>query len=128
MTSPWSPATIVLIGGQADVRATRAEGLRRQGYQVLTAAHGREAEAIGQRLGLTSLDLVILDLSWTDDPQGGEGYTLVQRWGAKAPHLPFILIGDDRMPSWFDLPVVWWLATPLTPDTLLLAVRDSLGS
>jgi hypothetical protein len=26
------------IGDQADVRATRAEGLRLQGYQVLTAA------------------------------------------------------------------------------------------
>ena len=128
MSSPRLPATILLIGAPADVRATRAEGLRQQGYQVLSAAHAREAEALGQRLSLTYLDLVILDLSWTDDPEVGEGYTLVQRWGADTPHLPFILIGDDRLPSWFDPPVVWWLATPLTPDTLLIAVRDSLGS
>jgi CheY-like chemotaxis protein len=127
MSSPRVPGTILLIGAPAEVQATRAEALRRQGYQVLTAAHGREAEAIGQRLGLQSLDLVILDLSWTDDPQVCEGYTLVQRWGADALHLPFILIGDDRLPSWFDPPVVWWLATPLAPDTLLMAVRDSLG-
>jgi DNA-binding NtrC family response regulator len=128
MTSPGSHATILLIGAPAAVRATRAEALRRQGYQVLTAAHGREAEALGQRLGLKSFDLVILDLSWTDGPEVGEGYSLVPHWGASAPHLPFILISDDRLPSWFDPPVVWWLATPLAPDTLLTAVRDSLGS
>jgi DNA-binding response OmpR family regulator len=128
MTSSWLQATIVLIGAPVDVRATRAEGLRQQGYQVLTATHGREAEALGQRLGLTSFDLVILDLSGTDAPQVRESYTLVQRWGANAPQLPFILISDDRLPSWFDPPVVWWLATPLAPDTLLMAVRDSLGS
>jgi CheY-like chemotaxis protein len=127
MSSPRVHGTILLIGDQDAVQATRAEELRRQGYRVLTAAHGLEVEAIGQRLGLTSLDLVILDLSWTDDPQVSEGYTLVQRWGADAPHLPFILSGDDRIPSWFDPPVVWWLATPLALDTLLMAVRDILG-
>jgi CheY-like chemotaxis protein len=127
MSSPRVHGTILLIGDQDAVQATRAEELRRQGYRVLTAAHGLEVETIGQRLGLTSLDLVILDLSWTDDPQVSEGYTLVQRWGADAPHLPFTLIGDDRMPSWFDPPVVWWLATPLALDTLLMAVRDILG-
>jgi DNA-binding NtrC family response regulator len=128
MTSPCSHATILLIGGQADARAIRTEGLRRQGYQVLTAAHVREAEALGQRLGLKSLDLVILDLSGTDDPQAGEGYSLVQHWGASAPQLPFILISDDPMPGRLDPPVVWWLAKPLTADTLLTAVRDSLGA
>jgi DNA-binding NtrC family response regulator len=110
MSSPRVHGTILLIGDQDAVHATRAEALRRQGYQVLTAAHGLEVEALGQRLGLTSLDLVLLDLSWAD-----------------APHLPVILIGDDRMPSWFDPPVVWWLATPLALDTLLMAVRDILG-
>ena len=73
MSSPGVPGTILLIGAPAEVQATRAEALRRQGYQVLTAAHGREAEAIGQRLGLQSLDLVILDLSWTDDPRSVRG-------------------------------------------------------
>jgi CheY-like chemotaxis protein len=117
----------LLIGDQDEVQATRAEELRRQGYQVLTAAHGLEAEALGQRLGLESFDLVILDLPWTHDPQVGEGYTLVQRWGAQAPQLPFMLIGDDRMAGRLAPPVVWWLATPLALDTLLMAVRDILG-
>jgi DNA-binding NtrC family response regulator len=120
--------TILLIGNHAEVHATGAAGLRLQGYQVLTAAHAREAEAIGQRLGLEHLDLVILDLQWTRDPQVREGYALVQRWGTQAPQLPFILIGDDRMPGRVDPPVVWWLAKPLAPDTLLMAVRDSLCS
>jgi DNA-binding NtrC family response regulator len=128
MTSLRVQATILLIDDEADVRATRAEGLRLHGYQVLTAAHVPEADAIGQRLGLEHLALVILDLSWTDDPQVSEGYTLVQRWGAQAPQLPFILISDDRMPDRLDPPVVWWLAKPLTLDTLLMAVCDSLGT
>lgn len=128
MISPRLQAIILLIGDQADVRATRAEGLRRQGYQVLTAAHVLEAEAIGQRLGLEYLDLVILDLQRSHDPQVREGYALVQRWGTQAPQLPFILISDDPMPGRLDPPVVWWLTKPLTPDTLLMAVCDSLSS
>ena len=127
MSSPRVHGTILLIGDQDAVHATRAEALRRQGYQVLTAAYGLEVEALGQRLGLTSLDLVILDLSWTHDPQVGEGSTFVQRWGASAPHLPFIVISDAPMPSRLHPPVVWWLATPLALDTLLMAVRDCLG-
>jgi CheY-like chemotaxis protein len=128
MISPRVQATIVLIGDQADVQTTRAEGLRRQGYQVLTAAHGPEADALGQRLGLAYLDLVSLDLSRSDDAQVREGYVLMQRWGTQNPHLPFILISDDPMPGSLDPPVVWWLANPLTLDTLLMAVRDILGS
>jgi CheY-like chemotaxis protein len=128
MTSPRVQGTILLIDDQADVRATRAEGLRLHGYQVLTAAHVPEADAIGQRLGLEHLDLVILALQRTHPQQVREGYTLVQRWGAQAPQLPFMLISDDHMPDRLDPPVVWWLATPLTPDTLLMAVRDSLST
>jgi DNA-binding response OmpR family regulator len=61
MSSPRVQGTILLIGDQDEVQATRAEGLRLQGYQVLTAATGLGAEAIGQHLGLDYLDLVILD-------------------------------------------------------------------
>jgi hypothetical protein len=81
-----------------------------------------EAEALGQRLGLESLDRVILDL------QVREGDTLGPRWGAQAPHLPFILISDERLSGRLEPPVVWWLAKPLTADTLLVAVRESLGA
>jgi hypothetical protein len=105
------------------LQATRAEGLRLHGYQVLTAANGPEAEAIGQHLGLEHLDLVILD-----PPQVCEGGILMQCWGAHAPHLPFILISGAPMPGWLDPPVVWWLVKPLTWDTLLMAVHDILGS
>jgi DNA-binding NtrC family response regulator len=119
MNSPRVEATLLLIGDQSHLHA---EGLRLQGYQVLTAAHVLEAEAIGQRLGLEPIDLVILDL------QVCEGHTLLQRWGARHPHLPFILISDGCMPGRLDPPVAWWLATPLMLDTLLVVVRDVLGS
>jgi CheY-like chemotaxis protein len=61
MISSGLQAIILLIGDQDEVQATRAEGLRLHGYQVLTAANGSEADAIGQHLGLEHLDLVILD-------------------------------------------------------------------
>jgi DNA-binding NtrC family response regulator len=128
MRSPTVQATILRSDDQADVRTTRAEALRRQGSRVLTAADVSEADAIGQRLGLEPLDLVILDLEVSHLPQARAGYTLVQRWGACAPHLPFILLSNGRMPDRLAPPVVWWLATPLTSDTLLMAVRDSLGA
>jgi DNA-binding response OmpR family regulator len=116
------PATILMVEDDAGMRAFLAEVLRRHGYEVLTAADVPEAEALGQRLGLESLDLVILDL------QVREGDTLGQRWGAQAPHLPFILISDERLSGRLEPPVVWWLAKPLTADALLMAVRDSLGA
>jgi DNA-binding NtrC family response regulator len=116
------PATILMVADDAGMRAFLAEVLRRHGDQVLTAADVPEAEALGQRLGLESLDLVILDL------QVREGDTLGPRWGGQAPHLPFILIRDERLSGRLEPPVVWWLAKPLTADTLLVAVRDSLGA
>ena len=115
-------ATILTVADDAGVRQFLEEVLRRHGYQVLMAADVPEAEAIGQRLGLESLDLVILDL------QVPGGDTLGLRWGAQAPLLRFILISDDRLSGPLEPPVVWWLAKPLTADALLMAVRDSLGS
>jgi hypothetical protein len=54
-------------------------------------------------------------------PSGGAG-------GPHAPHLLCMLIGDERLSGRLEPPVVWWLAKPLTPDTSLTAVRDSLGA
>jgi DNA-binding NtrC family response regulator len=116
------PATILMVADDAGMRAFLAEVLRRHGYEVLTAAAVPEAEALGQGLGLNRLDLVILDL------QVHEGDSLGPRWGAHAPHLPFILISDEDLSGRLEPPVVWWLAKPLTADTLLVAVRDSLGA
>ena len=128
MTFRRVQTTILLIGTYAEGHAIGAAGLRRPGYQVLTAANGPEANALGQRLGLEHLDLVILDLPDTHPSQMREGYTLLQRWGAQAPHLPFMLISDGPLPVRLEPPVVWWLAKPLTLDTLLVVVRDILGS
>jgi DNA-binding response OmpR family regulator len=109
-------------GDDVGRRTFLAEALRRQGYQVFTAAAVPEAEAPGQRLGLEALDLVILDL------QVREGDTLGPCWGAHAPHLPVMLISDDPRPGRLEPPVVWWLAKPRTADILLTVMRDSLGA
>jgi DNA-binding NtrC family response regulator len=120
--------TILFIGDQVGVQAELSTSLRRHGYQVLTAATRREAEAIGRGHGLAHLDLVIMTLPSSPYTQAHKMEALVQRWGAQALHLPFIVISPAPMPTRLAPPVVWWLATPVTSDTLLIAVRDTLGS
>jgi hypothetical protein len=92
--------------------------LRRYGYHVLLAATVREAEALVAILGLASLDLII-----TTVQPGCQDQTGVRC----VAYVPWILIGDGPTPDGLAPPVVWWLATPLTPETLLAAVRDTLG-
>jgi hypothetical protein len=89
ITSRRVQSTILLIGPSAEGHATGAAVLRLQGYEVLTAANGPEAEVLGQRLGLEHLDLVIRPPRHT------------------SPHLPFILVSDGALPVRLDPPVVW---------------------
>jgi hypothetical protein len=94
------------------------DALRRQGYYVLRAATVREAEVLVALRGRASLDLVITTVQPRLQDQTGEMCV--------AP-VPCLLISDAPPPARLAPPVVWWLATPLTPETLLAAVRDTLG-
>jgi hypothetical protein len=93
------------------------DALRRQGYHVLLAATVREAEGLVPLLGLASLDLIIT----TVQPRLQDPCEL------GVSHVPCILLSAAPPPDRLAPPVVWWLATPLTPETLLAAIRDTLG-
>jgi hypothetical protein len=92
--------------------------LRRHGYHVVSAATVCEAEVLVALLGLASLDLIITTVQPSRQGQTG---------ARGVAHVPRILIGDGPTPDGLAPPVVWWLAAPLTPETLLAAVRDTLG-
>jgi hypothetical protein len=113
------PITIVFVNSQDGSWAEPlVDALRRHGYHVLLAATVRAAEVLVALLGRASLDLIIT----TVQPR------LQDQYERGVSHVPCILISDAPPPDRLALPVVWWLATPLTPDILLAAVRDTLHS
>jgi DNA-binding NtrC family response regulator len=124
------PPTVLVIDDLETVQEALAGLLRHRGYQVLTASSVPEAEAVRERLGLESLDLVITNLRLTRLPQAREGADLIQRWHGVAPRLPFVLISADlRLDELTDLPagVVWYLAKPFTTAEVLATVQEALG-
>jgi hypothetical protein len=101
------------------------DALRRHGYRVLPAATGREAE--GLIWDHASAALAILALPPGIPEMAREAAAAVHRWGIHVPHVPLVLISDTPPPDEVLARVAWWLAWPLPPDTLLAAVRDTLG-
>jgi len=99
--------------------------LRRHGYRVLPASTGREAE--GLIWGHASAALAILALPPDAPEMTREASAVVHRWGIHVPHVPLMLISDTPPPDAVLARVAWWLAWPPAPDTLLAAIRDTLG-
>jgi DNA-binding NtrC family response regulator len=123
-------ATVLVVDDIDSIREWLGAVLGLYGYAVLTAANVPEADAIRQRVGRASLDLVITDLRLTHVPHAREGADLIQRWHADTPQLPFILIsGDVRLQEVGGLPrrVVQYLAKPFEVTALLSAVHGALG-
>jgi DNA-binding NtrC family response regulator len=118
------------VEDEAGVRDFLADALRFHGYQAIAVATVPEADATRQRLCPGGIDLVIANINLTPDPAAHEGYTLAQRWRAREPTLPVILISGD--PSLRALPevqagAVRFLDKPLNLDCLIQAVREALG-
>jgi DNA-binding response OmpR family regulator len=126
MAAAGSQLTIVLIAYRRGVGMDGLiDALRRHGSRVLPAATGHEAEALVQEHG--SVDLVILALPPGSPEMTGEASAVVHRWGSRGPHVPLMLISDTPPPDEVLARVAWWLAWPPAPDTLLAAIRDTLG-
>jgi len=118
--------TIVFIVSQRGVGTDELlDALRRHGYRVLPAATGREAE--GLIWGHASAALAILALPPGIPEMAREASAVVRHWGIHVPHVPLVLISDTPPPDEVLSRVAWWLAWPLPPDTLLAAIRDTLG-
>jgi hypothetical protein len=127
MAAVGGQLTIVLIASQRGVGADELiDALRRHGYRVFPAATGREAEGLIW-WGHVSAALAILALPPGAPESTQEAYTAVHHWGICVPHVPLMLISDTPPPGEVLARVAWWLAWPPAPDTLLAAIRDTLG-
>jgi DNA-binding NtrC family response regulator len=119
-----------IVEHEAGVRAFLEDVLRLHDYQALPVGTVLEAEATRQRLDPGGIDLVVADINLTPDPAAHEGYALAQRWRAREPTLPVILIsGDPGLQALPDIQAgaVRFLAKPLVLEALLQAVREVLG-
>jgi two-component system OmpR family response regulator len=78
---------IAIVEDEAAIRENYADAFRREGYRVSTHAGRREAlDAFGARLP----DLVLIDVSLGDEPEGG--FELCRELRARAPRLPLIFL------------------------------------
>ena len=78
---------IAIVEDEAAIRENYADAFRREGYRVSTHAARRAAlEAFAARLP----DLVLIDVSLGDEPEGG--FELCRELRARAPRLPLIFL------------------------------------
>ena len=124
------PATVLVVDDEAAVCETIAEVLSLANYRVITAASVAEAEAAMRRRGRAGFHLVIVDVHLTSEREVRAGYALAQRWRARYPGLPVILISGD--PRNEDLPDVRsgamrFLLKPFRLEVFTEAVRQALG-
>lgn len=117
--------TILLVDDDPQIRALCRTTLEETGYFVSEASNGKEAlEAIKE----TVFDLIVLDLCMPDQ----DGFEFLHAVRAELPKLKIIVISGFMTGTM--LPVarlqgaVATLAKPFSPDSLLSAVSDVLGT
>lgn len=117
--------TILLVDDDPQIRALCRTTLEETGYFVSEASNGKEAlEAIKE----TVFDLIVLDLCMPDQ----DGFEFLHAVRAELPKLKIIVISGFMTGTL--LPVarlqgaVATLAKPFSPDSLLSAVSDVLGT
>ena len=93
MTTPHTPATILVVDDDPGIARLIARELRREGHHAATVGSGEEAIAWMQD---HKANLVLLDLKLP----GLRGTDLIDRLDGFHDHLPFIVItgqGDERV-------------------------------
>jgi CheY-like chemotaxis protein len=117
---PTSPATVLLVDDEPQVRQLIAQSLEQAGYRVLEATGGMEALRLLDSCG-ADVRLVISDLRMP----GLDGYELAERITAR-PHAPPILFmsGYGQEGVWLPGPL---LPKPFQLDALTAEVRRLLA-
>jgi CheY-like chemotaxis protein len=118
MTAPDTRPAVLVIDDEADIRDIISELLEPEGYQVFTAANGREALELLP--ALPRLCLVLLDLMMP----GLDGWTFFARARVAGalegvPILAFTALGKPTLPEG----IAGVLRKPLDIDGLLAAVK-----
>jgi DNA-binding response OmpR family regulator len=119
-----SEQVVLIVDGDRRYRHDAARALYLAGWDVLEAATGEEAFAIGSKRGLT---LAIIETRLI----GMTGPELARRLRAvHGDELPVLLVADEwsREQGGEPLPEADRLVRPATPDDLLASVRRRLAA
>jgi len=117
--------TILLVEDEDEVRDLIAEILRENGYTVLEARAGEEAEAIADRYG-GMIDLLITDVVM---PRMG-GRELADHISRRYPQLRMLYVSGYAAPEFEGgrvTPTGAFLSKPFAVEALLLKVREILA-
>lgn len=117
--------TILLVEDEDDVRRVMVEALTRHGYHILPARHGQEALDIsGAHVG--AIDLLLTDLVMPH----ANGRQIAERICAARPDTKVLYVSGYAADTHFNQgPLAAdaaFLAKPITPQSLLAAVRRAL--
>ena len=82
-----APVKILVVDDEPPIRKLLRTGLGTQGYEVVEAANGRQAEA---ELARGQPDLIILDLGLPDI----QGHELLRQWRAKDLATPIVVLSS----------------------------------
>ncbi|MGH7400650.1 MAG: response regulator [Candidatus Rokuibacteriota bacterium] len=122
-----SPATVLVVEDEAEVRALARDVLELNGYTVLEALDVADAVRLSESHP-GPIDLLITDVVM---PRAS-GPELARRLRARRPGLPVLCMsgypesGDERIGG--ETGWTAWLQKPFTPDGLMRKVRDCLTS
>jgi len=125
MSQPTSPARILVVDDEDEVRLSLRRMLESAGYEVLEASDGQEAMKVCRS---RPLDLVITDIFMP----GQEGMETIQALRREFPTLKVIAITGKTPEVYLKtarlLGAQATLEKPLRLETLLEAVRAVLGT
>jgi DNA-binding NtrC family response regulator len=115
--------SILLVDDEENLRRTLAIILKREGYEVETAATVKEAR---QHLEASSYDLTFLDLKLPD----ADGLTLLPELRTRFPEMPvLILTAHDKLDAAMEAirhGARDYLLKPLDPLEIIKRVKDIL--
>jgi DNA-binding response OmpR family regulator len=115
---------LLLVDDEADFRASATRALKRQGFEVIAAASGREAIALATQ---HPVDVVILDLKM----EGMDGIATLEQLRVHFPELPtFILTGHSKFEDavlGIELRVVDFIQKPVDLRVLGERIRQTLA-
>jgi len=119
-----SKTSILLIDDEENLRRTLAMILKREGYEVETAATVKEAR---QRLETSSYNLTFLDLKLPD----ANGLTLLPELRSRYPNMPvLILTAHDKLDAAVEAVrrgARDYLLKPIDPPLIIQRVKEVLA-
>jgi PAS domain S-box-containing protein len=116
---PGHGELILLVEDEREVREAARQVLESLGYRVLTAANGRETEALARE---RDLDLLITDLVMPDM----DGWALIKSLKKRHPDLKTIAMTGYALEDELQDMAVEIIQKPLDSETLSQAIRRAL--